>query len=577
MRLREPFRLGVSERAEGGRDWVVLAALVAVMVAGLVLAWSLAGASPSLADAASVEAATRLAESPLPAGPWRFEWDRSSRGPEVEQASQVDALRRVAAGLTVLFCLVALLLQIGLWRQRLRHRAGEGFVHWAVGSNRRQRLARAVGQAGPWLGVAGASAVMVAFGMPLAIEMSWPGSAEVAPPVATALVAAVAVLSLVLRWESTQGEGEEGQVAGIVSSPVAVAAVGFAVLSAVAILAGNVPASSSGDGGERLVSEVTLPVAAADERGALLERWASFSGGEFGLVSAGAVRGMGHSAGVQVECGRCYEGGLPMPLKVVRAEVHAVSADTFPLLRLSIVRGRDFAASDGSVAIVSSALAARHFEDGEAIGRRVRIGDSPWLEVVGVVSDRPEARDHFEYEVYVPVGFAAPSGVEIVTGGSPGTMGRARAAAPAQAVVGETMTMAEVFSGHRWFARLSRLVGLSTAFIVFWGVWVGGRNEAKRVVFELSLRRAVGASVRDLRGHLMASTLRSLVVVFLVGAWLSLFFGAGLNAAYGGIPSLDPRAWSIAGAVVGVAFVWSRMPVYRAAERLSPTEGLRLR
>ncbi len=555
---------------------MVLAALVAVMVAGLVLAGSVGGASAISAEAASVEAATWLTESPLPTGPWGFQWDRSSRGPEVEQASQVDALRYVAAGLAVLFSLVALLLQIGLWRQRLRHRAGEGFVHWAVGSNRRQRLARAVGQGGPWLGVAGASAVLVAFGVPLAIETSWPGSSEVAPPVAAALVAAVALLSLLLRWESIHGERTDGPVAGMVSSPVAVATVGFAVLSSVAVLAGHVPGSAPGLGGERLVSEVSLPVAAADQRGGLLERWASFNGGTFGIASAGAVRGMGHSAGVQVECGRCYEGGLPMPLKMVRAEVHAVSADTFPLLRLSIARGRDFEAYDGPVAIVSSALAARHFEDGEAIGRRVRIGDSPWLEVVGVVSDRPEARDHFDYEVYVPVGLAAPSGVEIVTDGSIETMGRVLAEAPPQAIVGEVMTMAEVFSSHHWFAWLSRLVGLSTAFIVFGGVWVGCRNEARRTVFELALRRAVGASMRDLRRHLMASTLRSLAVVFLAGAWVSLFFGAGLNAAYGGIPGLDPRAWSIAGAVVGVAFVLSRIPVYFAAERLSPTEGLRL-
>lgn len=590
MSYGEAFRLGTAgggaggeggpDRGAGRRDWAVLAGLVVLCAAAAAL-----GAVMGI----GVGGEATLEEPPVVTGPWSFAWAEGTAPPSREQAYQVDALRKVTAGTAGLAGLLAAMIGVGLWRQRLRLRRHENQVHWAVGANSRHFAARAAGEGRSWLSVAAGASVVVALGLPSAIERSWPGPAEVAPPLAAALLAATVLVALVFRWEAKSGRGGRlGWMSALVSSPTAVATVGFTVLSAVTVLSRHVPGAGEAAGPEgsaladsRMVAEVSLAGLSESQREDAVVRWIRARRTPFGVASAGAVRGAGHRAGVWVDCGQCFEGGLPMPIKVVQAEVHAVAPDTFPFLGVSVLEGRDFDLEPGfpetPTAIVTRSMAVRHFQQGEAIGRRIRVGDSPWLEVVGVVDDPPEARNHFEYVVYLPLSIAAPTALEVIADGEPGSMRQARAIAPPGVVVGAARSVVELFGVHRWFARLSGVVGMITGLMVFLGVWVGGRNEAKAAAFELSVRRAVGARARDLRVHLMTAAIRRLAVIFLVGGWLSLFLGAGLNAAYGAIPQIDPEAWAISWTVVAVAFLMSRVPPYRATMRGSPAEGLRAR
>jgi putative ABC transport system permease protein len=60
----------------------------------------------------------------------------------------------------------------------------------------------------------------------------------------------------------------------------------------------------------------------------------------------------------------------------------------FETLRIPIVEGRGFTATDGSdVVIVNRTLASRLWPAGAAVGRRMREGDGPWWTVVGVAED----------------------------------------------------------------------------------------------------------------------------------------------------------------------------------------------
>lgn len=94
-----------------------------------------------------------------------------------------------------------------------------------------------------------------------------------------------------------------------------------------------------------------------------------------------------------------------------RALCHAVSAGYFETLGLPIIRGRAFLPSDraGSapVAIVNEELARTYWPDQEAIGKRIRGGDT-FFEVVGVVANVQDLGGQFSFlllpTIYAPAG-----------------------------------------------------------------------------------------------------------------------------------------------------------------------------
>ena len=79
------------------------------------------------------------------------------------------------------------------------------------------------------------------------------------------------------------------------------------------------------------------------------------------------------------------------PSSAPRVEYRAVTPQYFDVLRMPLLSGRAFADGDRSasepVAIVSAAMALRFWPADSAIGQRVRIGNGPWLRVVGVSGD----------------------------------------------------------------------------------------------------------------------------------------------------------------------------------------------
>lgn len=548
--------------------------MVAVMLAGIM----------------TVRFSSRFVETPVAHGVWAVDWGDDVRLPTVEQAQQVEALRSVAGAAAGLVALLAAMVAVGLLRQRDRLRRSDTYVHWAVGARPVHLAVGVLASSWPWMVVVLLSGIVGGLLLPRILAGTFPGSVEIPQNLAASLVVATALLVVGVRWEGRAGRRSmrgEGRMGGVVSSPAAVAAVGFAALTGIGLLARHGPGVSTSpnvDGQPELVGSVSLDHLPAEGRGRSLSEWsiraagATDDGRRAGIASAGAARGTGHRARIWVECGDCYEGGLPMPLKTVRAEVHAVASDTFPHLGLAVLDGRDFDdrrdVGVPDVAVVSRALAARHFERGEAVGRRIRVGASTWLTVVGVVSDPPDARDRSEYAVYLPVTQAAPTHVEILATTRAG-LEPLLATAPEGIGRATIRTGAEVFAVHGWFGRLLQGVGIVAWLLVGLGVWLGSRSEARATAFELSLRRALGARRRDVHAHFLVSSGRRLALALGAGAWLSLFLGAGLEGAYGSIPNVDGVVWLRVGVVIASAWMVGAWPSFARARRLSPAVGLR--
>jgi hypothetical protein len=567
--LRPAYELGAAERGRDERTWVVIVLMIVACAASFSLAAIMLGV-PKLGGA--------WVEAPVPAGAWAFEWSGNVAVPAAAQAEQVRALRLVAAGAAALVSVLSLLTLFGLWRQRLLLRWNEYFVHWAVGARKLQTMARLAGEARSW--VAGALALTLlaaAVGVAL-IERSFPGAAPLGSNIAATLIVLTGLAVLVARWESRAGRESTAPVRDrlweLAASPAMIGAVGFAALTGAGLLALHAPGDRMQTAEARgTMVGASLAGLSPESRGEEILGWterARDTGEPVGFASAGAARATGRTDFATVECGHCWEALMPAPLKIVSAEVHAVAPDTFTHLGVAVEEGRDFdnATDRGapSVAIVSAALAGRHFENGEPLGRRLRVGDSGWLTVVGVVSDRSDVQNHQDYAIYLPLAQAAPEDIEVLVDGSPGSLGPILAAAPQSVTLTAPRSRAEIFSSHGWFRGLLALLGWTTMALVAVGLFTSAANESSAARYEVAVRRAIGATRRSFWWYYVSFAGKRLAVALILGAWLSLFLGAGLNLAYPPVPQVDGSVWLVGALWISFLYVvGSLRPVLRAA------------
>jgi hypothetical protein len=219
-------------------------------------------------------------------------------------------------------------------------------------------------------------------------------------------------------------------------------------------------------------------------------------------------------------------------------------------------------------------MAILHFQDGRAVGRRLRFPDSGWIEVVGVVEDRPDVREADEFALYLPLLQARPEVVEVF-GRDPGPV--VAAADPERSPGARVLDLRpalELFGAHRWFRGLLSLLGVLALVLAGAGVWAGARAEVAAEAPETALRRALGASPSRLWRHFGRFALRQCGGALLLGGWLAVALAVELERSYGRLPLLDWRIWAGAAAPVVVLFLLGAVPPFRAALRGPPAASL---
>ena len=111
------------------------------------------------------------------------------------------------------------------------------------------------------------------------------------------------------------------------------------------------------------------------------------------LTARGGLVGLGTVAAVTTDCGQCSEGGIFCRGTSCRRLTSSSAPTPFTRWACVVLRGRGITGADRwgaePVAVVSRSLAVRHFQRGEAIGRKILLGDDPrtWHTVVGIVDD----------------------------------------------------------------------------------------------------------------------------------------------------------------------------------------------
>ena len=274
---------------------------------------------------------------------------------------------------------------------------------------------------------------------------------------------------------------------------------------------------------------------------------------------------------------------------------NSVTADFFRTLRIPLVAGRTFADQDGPGAvIISASLARRLWADGQAVGKRFRLGSNfEWEQVIGVAGD-VQARafgSESAFHVYRP--WARPSTVPgtpprvrgysrrmlIVRASDVGAAGAAGAALPAlRAAVwavdpnqpvgaAERVTdiYADAFARERFVLQLMGVFAAIAVALTGAGIFGVLAQIVSRRTREIGVRVALGARAADI----VRLVLSRAAILLAIGTALGLAGAIALSrfvaALLFGVEPLDPvsfAAVTVLMATVALGACW--LPTRRA-------------
>ena len=292
--------------------------------------------------------------------------------------------------------------------------------------------------------------------------------------------------------------------------------------------------------------------------------------------------------GFEIE-GALVDEGRPMP----RTVMTAASPAYFQTVGTRLLQGRTFDVFDrqeeSQVVVVTRSFAGMYWDEGEAIGRRIRQpGAEEWMEIVGVVDDVKQfSLDQGDSDmVFVPYSIFPFRDMRLLlrSRGDAGAMAAqvreaVREIDPAQPLA-EIQTMEEVRSESLASPRLTMmLMGLFAGLaLVITATGIGGviAFTVSQRTSEIGLRMALGAS----RGTVLSMILRQGMVLVLVGLGIGVLGALALGQVVSGLLfNIEPTDLGTFIVVLvtlsGVAVATCLVPARRAIA-ISPTEALRI-
>ncbi|MBX3134153.1 MAG: ABC transporter permease [Gemmatimonadaceae bacterium] len=326
----------------------------------------------------------------------------------------------------------------------------------------------------------------------------------------------------------------------------------------------------------------------------LPERVAAIPGVQATALASGlpsAEQGFGQD-GVMIE-GRTYNEGS----EVGRTRLGSVSSDFLKTLEIPLSQGRsiDDTDRDGAlpVAIVNERFVREHFPDGDALGKRVKLGgiqpenQNPYLTIVGVFGDvmAGDPEDPRPALLLRPLAQARPQFAYIAarTAGDPMSLApgvrEAVASLNPDIPIYWPMTLREAAARQLWFVRvfgtMFAIFGLVALFLASIGLYAVMSFAVSRRTREMGIRMALGSSPG-----------RVIRLVFSSGAWqLGLGMALGLALAAGisrlltvilyDVQPLDPIVFSAVALTLGVAGALACFIPAQRATRADPAVAMR--
>jgi hypothetical protein len=257
------------------------------------------------------------------------------------------------------------------------------------------------------------------------------------------------------------------------------------------------------------------------------------------------------------------------------------------VLRLRLVRGRDFVATDTAgaplVTIISQSAARGLWPNDDAIGKRLQLGVGPWITVVGVTEDPSSSGER--YQAYSPSAYAF---VPFAQWYKPGMLVLLRAPRPAafidplqsairsvddELAIFETSTIDQTIvawaAPRRAAGVLLMTLGGLALLIATVGVYGVIVYFVSRRTREFGLRLALGATPGRIVKMVFDHAVHVVLVGLLPGVFLAALGSRVIEARIALIFPNEIRTWAIVPMVILAAgIVAGLVPARRANRRV---------
>ena len=321
-----------------------------------------------------------------------------------------------------------------------------------------------------------------------------------------------------------------------------------------------------------------------------------------GLSKLGQLRGVAKAGAVDYlpfgqsdsHIGMTIEGQERAPHGPVSAHYRAIAGDYFGALRIPLLRGRPFMASDRPasplVTLVNEAMARRYWPNESPLGQRIRVGtptDSqpgPWMTVVGVVgnvkhwsfAESPEPMLYTSLEQQPARSFSLVARVDERAATIAAVRDALYAVDPQQPVTWAPMRdlLDSSVAQPRFrsvFIAAFAIVALALAIVGLYGLISFGVTQRTR---ELGVRVALGARRADIIGLVLRDGLRLALAGVTVGVIAALAAARLLEGMLYQVRTTDALTFAVVPIVLIVtAFIANYLPARRAA-RIDPVVAL---
>jgi putative ABC transport system permease protein len=277
-----------------------------------------------------------------------------------------------------------------------------------------------------------------------------------------------------------------------------------------------------------------------------------------------------------------------------RAYIHRVSPDFFTTMGIAMQAGRTFVDAevvpDTPVVIVSDRLARRFWPAGDAVGKRIKLGDlqsdGPWREIIGIVSEvkyrgLPE-NPTGDPDIYFPILDAIRQLAVVVRTSLPPDA----VAAPLRAAIQEWNAAVPVYNltpladlvaaqtaesrFTTWLMAMFAVLALALATVGIYGVMSYVVAQRTR---EIGIRLALGATTRQILNLVLGNGMRLIVTGVVLGVGGAVALRQLLAAQLFQVDPIDRSAFLAVALLTVVGMLACAIPALRAT-RLQAIEAL---
>jgi predicted permease len=284
------------------------------------------------------------------------------------------------------------------------------------------------------------------------------------------------------------------------------------------------------------------------------------------------------------------EGYEPRPGEDMEFHFNVVGPDYFEVMRVPLVRGRGFSASDRDgaqqVAVVNESFAARFWPGEDAIGKRLAFAGTQSIEIIGIARDgkyetlteaprpyvyRPYLQDYEEMTLHVRAGNGAAALIPLLRSEI--------LAIDSQLPIIALATMESEMSFATLPQRIAAaLLGVCSALALLLatvGLYGVVAYTVGRRTREIGIRMALGAGRSAVVRMILKGSMYFVLAGLAIGMVFALVAARAVESLLGGVSATDPIALLAAPLLlIAAALAASYVPARRAA-RVAPTEALR--